>query len=88
MANQENSSATTVPQLPLAKIIREPRTIPNQEGFRCAGITKDKQFIWLCVQKINDSYTLGNGVFATLESWMTVEDFKKFVLPAVEAAKQ
>lgn len=32
-------------------IIREPRDIPNQQGFRFVGITKDAQFIWLTVQK-------------------------------------
>lgn len=71
-----------------SKIIREPRDIPNTPGLRIVGITKDRQFVWLTVQKDADGcHTLGNGVYATLESWMTVEDFKKSVLPAVEAAK-
>lgn len=69
-------------------IIREPRDIPNQQGFRFVGITKDAQFIWLTVQKGKDACcTLGGDMYARLESWMTVEDFKKFVLPAVEATQ-
>lgn len=69
-------------------IIREPRDIPNQQGFRFVGITKDAQFIWLTVQKSADECcTLGGDMYARLESWMTVEDFKKFVLPAVEATQ-
>lgn len=71
-----------------SKIIREPRDIPNTPGLRIVGVTKDKQFVWLTVQKGKDACcTLGEGVYSTLESWMTVEDFKKFVLPAVEAAQ-
>lgn len=71
-----------------SKIIREPRDIPNQAGLRIVGITKDKQFVWLMVQKGKDGCcTLGEGIYATLESWMSVEAFKKFVLPAVEAAR-
>lgn len=71
-----------------SKIIQEPRDIPNTPGLRIVGITKDAQFIWLTVQKGKDACcTLGEGVYATLESWMTVEDFKKFVLPAVEVAQ-
>ena len=70
------------------RVIHEPKDIPNTPGLRIVGITKGKQFIWLTVQKgKDDCCTLGEGVYSTLESWMTVEDFKKFVLPAVEAAQ-
>lgn len=69
-------------------VIREPRDIPNQQGFRFVGVTKDAQFIWLCVQKDNSgNCTLGESVYSTLSSWMTVEDFKKHVLPAVETMR-
>lgn len=69
-------------------LLRQPADIPNREGFRFVGVTKDAQFVWLCVQKAADgSYTLGEGVYAALDSWLTVEDFKKYVMPAVESVK-
>lgn len=71
-----------------ASIIRKPADIPNQDGFRFVGVRKDAQFIWLCVQKHSDGgYALGEEVYATLDSWMTVEDFKKYILPTVEAVQ-
>jgi hypothetical protein len=39
----------------MKKIIQEPRDIPNTPGFRFVGITKDKQFVWQCVQKTTDA---------------------------------
>jgi len=48
-----------------SKIIREPRDIPNTPGLRIVGVTKDKQFVWLTVQKGKDACcTLGEGVRA------------------------
>jgi len=39
------------------------------------------------LKSADECCTLGGDMYATLESWMTVEDFKKFVLPAVEATQ-
>ena len=75
-------------KLDMQQVLRRPSDIPNQEGFRFVGITKDGQFIWLCVQKTGDgSCTLGGDNYSRLSSWITVENFQKYILPAVEVVK-
>lgn len=67
-------------------IFRELRDIPNTDGFKLIGITKDKQFVRVTVTRGDDGcYTLGPGVFSTLANWMTIADFEATVKPIVAA---